>query len=136
MFSSCFYISSLYFPFSFSFCSLRFFYYAMVSLFLFCESVGHLMQKTDSFKKTLMLGKIEGGRRRGWQRMRWLDGIINLMDMSLSKLKQESWCASCLWGHKELDTTEWLNWTVCFLFFVTLFFKYVKALPYLFALDW
>ena len=47
---------------------------------------GHLMRRTDSFKKTLMLGKIEGGRRRGQQKMRWLDGITDLRDMSLSKL--------------------------------------------------
>ena len=74
---------------------------------------GHLMQRTDSLEKTLMLGKIEGKRRRGQQRTRWLNGITDSMDMSLSKLQEmvrtgKLVCCSP-WGHKESDTTEQLN---------------------------
>ena len=77
------------------------------------QSFGHLMRRADSFEKTLMLGKIEGRRRRGRPRMRWLEGITDSMDMNMSKfweLVGQGGLAGCsLWGYKESDMTERLN---------------------------
>ena len=100
-----------------------------VMLKLKLQPFGHLMWRTDSFEKTLMLGKIEGERRRGRQRMRWLDGITDSMHMGLGRFWHH-WLDGCEfgwtpgvgdgqgglgccspWGHKESDTTEQLNWT-------------------------
>ena len=84
--------------------------YSLKGLMLKLQYFDHLMWRTDSLEKTLTLGKVEGRRRRGWLRVRWLDGITNSIDMSLSN---GQWGLACCspWGCKESDMTEQLNWT-------------------------
>ena len=107
--------------------------YSLEGLMLKLQYFGPLMRRTDSLEKTLMLGKIEDGRRRGRQRMRWLADITDSMDMSLSKLWEfgngqgnQACCSPC--GHKESDMTEQLNWTEVEVIYRVVEIKFIRRI--------